>query len=598
MKKFTTLALGMLAGIGFAGAQTLGTATLVEPTGEYVLDLGTIQISWYNGTESTPLEFVDPQYDEYDENQEYPFAYVDFYVPGSTEAVQAKAEIQVGGEINLPLGGTVVIPNGLTINVSDLVELDYTTWTPVAGEYKIEVPANTVKVAGGTEENDLVSFDIDVLPVKLDKPYTVPYINDDLYYDSAESYSSEDLANLQVIWNGGTIKVVALGGEYENEIILMKEDIFDPIASFGIDDITYNEDKTGLVFDLSTYEAGSYCLQVPSRFVMVNDEYIANGSQYFYFNIFNGMANAEIISPADNYVSFIEDVTITWDFQNVSAVDELTATLQINPTMFGETIEVPASAFRFVEVQGGSDEPGEPDTDEPSEPVPTAETDDVENQGNALIINIAELIEQLGGYGDFALTIPTGIVKNENGELNPKQTFNFHYFPTYENQASIALTEDGMMTINWRGVSTVSQTIEVSAALEPKDEINPEPIIINSALITSSGSVVTIDLAGLNLQNGEYTLVLPNAFVKLNMESENEDGEYVSTTYFNAAQTYTFEIMDGTTTDVKGLNAEEFDGVYRVYNLQGVKVMETTDAAALRNLNGLYIINGKKAILK
>lgn len=42
-----------------------------------------------------------------------------------------------------------------------------------------------------------------------------------------------------------------------------------------------------------------------------------------------------------------------------------------------------------------------------------------------------------------------------------------------------------------------------------------------------------------------------------------------------------------------GLNAK--DGVYRVYNLQGVNVMNTTDAASLKNLpKGLYIVNGKK----
>ena len=40
------------------------------------------------------------------------------------------------------------------------------------------------------------------------------------------------------------------------------------------------------------------------------------------------------------------------------------------------------------------------------------------------------------------------------------------------------------------------------------------------------------------------------------------------------------------------------DGVYRVFNLQGVKVLETTDASAISNLGkGIYIINGKKVIL-
>lgn len=46
------------------------------------------------------------------------------------------------------------------------------------------------------------------------------------------------------------------------------------------------------------------------------------------------------------------------------------------------------------------------------------------------------------------------------------------------------------------------------------------------------------------------------------------------------------------------LVAEPEDGVYRVYNLQGVKVLETKDASLLNTLSkGLYILNGKKVML-
>lgn len=46
---------------------------------------------------------------------------------------------------------------------------------------------------------------------------------------------------------------------------------------------------------------------------------------------------------------------------------------------------------------------------------------------------------------------------------------------------------------------------------------------------------------------------------------------------------------------VESLVAEPTDGVYKVYNLQGVKVLETKDASAINYLpKGLYIVNGKK----
>ena len=39
--------------------------------------------------------------------------------------------------------------------------------------------------------------------------------------------------------------------------------------------------------------------------------------------------------------------------------------------------------------------------------------------------------------------------------------------------------------------------------------------------------------------------------------------------------------------------------MYRVYNLNGVMMLQTRDASELKNLNnGLYIINGKKVNLR
>ena len=48
---------------------------------------------------------------------------------------------------------------------------------------------------------------------------------------------------------------------------------------------------------------------------------------------------------------------------------------------------------------------------------------------------------------------------------------------------------------------------------------------------------------------------------------------------------------------IDSIVASPSDGMYRVYNLQGVKVLETKDASQLNELGkGLYIINGKKVI--
>ena len=50
---------------------------------------------------------------------------------------------------------------------------------------------------------------------------------------------------------------------------------------------------------------------------------------------------------------------------------------------------------------------------------------------------------------------------------------------------------------------------------------------------------------------------------------------------------------------VESIVSEPKDGIYKVFNLQGVKVLETKDASAVSGLSkGIYIINGKKVLVK
>ena len=68
--------------------------------------------------------------------------------------------------------------------------------------------------------------------------------------------------------------------------------------------------------------------------------------------------------------------------------------------------------------------------------------------------------------------------------------------------------------------------------------------------------------------------------------------------------TQTYEVINaaqvalGDGAGVESLVAEPGDGIYRVYNLQGVKVIETQNADEVNALPaGIYIINGKKILL-
>ena len=68
---------------------------------------------------------------------------------------------------------------------------------------------------------------------------------------------------------------------------------------------------------------------------------------------------------------------------------------------------------------------------------------------------------------------------------------------------------------------------------------------------------------------------------------------------FNAGQyfTYIFTGLKAPDTAVESLKSESITG-YKVFNLQGVKVMDTKNAESLNTLRpGIYIINGKKVVI-
>ena len=69
--------------------------------------------------------------------------------------------------------------------------------------------------------------------------------------------------------------------------------------------------------------------------------------------------------------------------------------------------------------------------------------------------------------------------------------------------------------------------------------------------------------------------------------------------YENSPFYYSTYFIFSDTAGVESVITQPQDGVYRVYNLQGVKVMETNDVSEINNLSkGIYIVNGKKVVVK
>lgn len=88
-------------------------------------------------------------------------------------------------------------------------------------------------------------------------------------------------------------------------------------------------------------------------------------------------------------------------------------------------------------------------------------------------------------------------------------------------------------------------------------------------------------------ESGDYTLCLPDGYFTLGTE--------FSVSYQKACEV-PFR-LEGDSSNVESI-PDSAPMQYVVYDACGVKVLDTHDAEALKSLKGLYIVNGKKVILK
>ena len=92
---------------------------------------------------------------------------------------------------------------------------------------------------------------------------------------------------------------------------------------------------------------------------------------------------------------------------------------------------------------------------------------------------------------------------------------------------------------------------------------------------------------------GNCTITLPEGFFNIG------GYEILGTLYGgeDSPELVIVYVIDSTEA-VKGINADA-DGIFRVYNLNGILVLSTENALELNNLaKGIYIINGKKYIIR
>lgn len=204
--------------------------------------------------------------------------------------------------------------------------------------------------------------------------------------------------------------------------------------------------------------------------------------------------------------------------------------------------------------------------------------------------------------GTYSLNIPANMVKNSEGAINPNQSFEVIYlhsadeveitppsydfedpnWPMYDYDAS----ELADVIVFWpqgtlgRGDETAKITATSKTSNDMVLEYGKEVNIVT----TEDDSSLRINLSA--LAPGYWTVIIPTGYVVVG-------GEYINDEIF-----IDYHIVNGNTNGVTTIPTDAA-GSYKVYDLNGVNVLNTASEADVKALPaGLYIINGAKVIIR
>lgn len=446
----------------------------------------------------------------------------------------------------------------------------------------VVIPANTLSFGGSvyTSAIDDISYAVHMIGAP-----TVTPLNGDIL-------GSLDM--IEIDWNLSELdNNLAWNEDLKVEMKNAKGETVD-ITSFvsvenedkGMNDYGFpiTEGKIVIDFGQTPYtEEGNYQITLPEGLVSIAAyEYEPNPEIVLNYVVSakaaTPMENGTVAEPLGKYQPSMGYVTVTWNEQPIYVYAGAQANLVFTPADGGDKEEY------VIDVMGISlwspEEPGVP-------AVSVAAEEEDEHPIDAVQLDM--VFELFGKVGTYTYNVPAGIVRNADGQRNPAQSFVFEVLPTSETVPTVTpaveLNEYGM------GTATVAAIDEISVVWGEKSleyiggadavrfgeaEVGKSVKVENNALVVS--------VKDLNQEPGNYEFVLMEGCVVIGGEA------------LNGMLDITYIVSTGSLVEFA---AADEDGLYRVYGLDGVNVLTTSDAADLKALsNGLYIVNGKKVLFK
>lgn len=426
--------------------------------------------------------------------------------------------------------------NQLSINLPE-------QFNAVPGLYTFTLPANMVKNAKG-EVNIEQNFEYTL--VEVDGNYTWSL-------KEGGNYLAEDLASVSISWD---VEEILPGISSEKVSVVANIEEATPIYP----EVTLS--NGALSINLSMLDEGTYTLNIPEGYVWIEDGKTVNEAASLIFTVVSQaeyFTQGAVILPEDgnNYVLELEGLTLEWN-------DIL--------TMEADAISVQ------VYVNG-------------AEPVNVAATLSVDAEAEKTILNVD--LSEFEDYGIYNVELAEGLLKDAEGKVNMTQSVEINYLAVNDNYTvtpeggdiKFDALKDGIYIV-WSNAKSVVLN-ETAPAITWAN--NNSPIYV-----TEAGTGLWIP--GGELEKGEYTLIIPatKAVITGTDGTETLNDEIVVTYKVGdeSGNNPGGDEPEGPSTGVSSLEAEASQN--GVYNLNGVKV-----GSSLKGLNpGLYIVNGKKVVIK
>lgn len=355
--------------------------------------------------------------------------------------------------------------------------------------------------------------------------------------------------SLDVTWGGNPLTVTNLSYVYTG---LMKVDDDDFFAD-GTCSLKGNT-ILNIAFDELISTPGTYELYISTSSGNIK---VGNGYADAYTTLYyviepqddgEYMRNATIITPAASNVSSIESIDLTWE-QPVSI--NLENQNEIQFTIGGVPVDV---ATKIV-------------------------TDD---KGCRLSI-IPSIPSDV--FGPITLIVPEGYVINSNGAVNLSQTFNTLSLLNTSAPTTI-FPEAGVydidkfgdtITLAWSGYDIKENDSSLGIT------VNGQPL----TTVTVQDNSLVLDIKDALQEPGLYTVLIPQDYLLL----------MAQTSCLNSRVELQYTLNKKTSAADSILSEEET--LYTVYNLQGIKIFDTSCRSDINKLpKGFYLINGKKVIIR